>query len=32
LRGLAEPEKAASFGIDQGVVYVFAAQGVTRYA
>jgi broad specificity phosphatase PhoE len=32
LRGLAEPEKAATFSIDQGVVYVFAAQGLTRYA
>jgi broad specificity phosphatase PhoE len=32
LRGIAEPEKAAAFRIDQGVVYVFAAQGLTRYA
>jgi broad specificity phosphatase PhoE len=32
LRGIAEPEKAATFSIDQGVVYVFAAQGLTRYA
>ena len=32
LRGIVEPEKAATFSIDQGVVYVFAAQGLTRYA
>jgi broad specificity phosphatase PhoE len=32
LRGIAEPEKAATFSIDQGVVYVFAAQGLTRFA
>jgi probable phosphoglycerate mutase len=32
LRGIAEPEKAATFSIDHGVVYVFAAPGLTRYA
>src|SRR5262245_14560430 len=32
LRGIAEREKAAVFDIDQGVVYLFAAGGVTRYA
>jgi probable phosphoglycerate mutase len=32
LRGIAEPDKAAVFDIDQGVVYVFAAQGLARYA
>lgn len=31
LRGIAEPEKAAIFDIDQGVVYVFTAQGLSRY-
>jgi len=32
LRGIAEPEKAAIFSIDQGVVYVFASSGLARYA
>jgi len=32
LRGFAEPEKAATFSIDHGVVYVFAAHGLTRSA
>jgi probable phosphoglycerate mutase len=32
LRGIAEPEKAATFSIDHGVVYVFAAADLTRYA
>lgn len=32
LRGLAAPEKAAVFDIEQGVVYLFAAGGVVRYA
>jgi probable phosphoglycerate mutase len=32
LRGVADFEKAAIFDIDQGVVYVFGARGVTRYA
>jgi len=32
LRGIAAPEKAAVFDIDQGVVYLFAAGGVVRYA
>jgi broad specificity phosphatase PhoE len=32
LRGIAEPEKAATFSIDHGVVYVFAAPGLTRHA
>ena len=32
LRGIAEPEKAAAFDIDQGVVYLFAGGSVARYA
>jgi broad specificity phosphatase PhoE len=32
LRGIANPEKASSFDIDQGVVYVFAAGHLARYA
>jgi broad specificity phosphatase PhoE len=32
LRGVAEPDKAAVFDIDQGVVYVFGAQGLVRHA
>jgi probable phosphoglycerate mutase len=31
LRGIAEPERAATFSIDQGVVYMFSPQGLTRY-
>jgi len=31
LKGLAEPEKASVFDIDQGVVYVFAAGQLGRY-
>jgi len=31
LRGIAVPDKAAVFDIDQGVVYRFAAGGVVRY-
>ena len=31
LRGIAPPEKAAVFDIDQGVVYVFAEHGLARY-
>jgi broad specificity phosphatase PhoE len=31
LRGIAEPEKAATFTIDQGVVYVFSGKGMIRY-
>jgi len=32
LRGIAEPQKAAIFNVDQGVVYVFAGCGLARYA
>jgi len=32
LRGIAAPEKAAAFDIEQGVVYLFAAGGVVRCA
>src|SRR5262245_16062317 len=32
LRGVADPEKAAVLDVDQGVVYLFAGGGVTRYA
>jgi len=32
LRGIAKPDKAALFDIDQGVVYVFREQGLRRYA
>jgi probable phosphoglycerate mutase len=31
LKRLAEPEKAAVFDVDQGVVYVFAARQLARY-
>jgi probable phosphoglycerate mutase len=32
LRGIAEPEQAATYSVDQGVVYVFAGCGLARYA
>jgi broad specificity phosphatase PhoE len=32
VRGIAQGDKAAEFDIDQGVVYLFAAGAVTRYA
>jgi hypothetical protein len=30
--GLAPPQDAAQYSIDQGVVYLFAEKGLTRYA